>query len=110
MREWRTRLQDWSHWGKSKCGLCCWEKGDQANICSIHLYEDFVELDNGDNNGDNIDTSILILNDNGDGGLTGLGWKYPWLLPGKFMEGGGAEILLIVIKFYEERILARRPG
>ena len=69
-----------------------------------------VELDNGDNDGDNIDTSILILNDNGDGGLAGLGRRYPWLLPGKFMEGGGAEILLIVIKFYEERILARRPG
>ena len=32
-----------------------------------------VELDDGDNNGDNIDTSILILNDNEDGGLAGLG-------------------------------------
>ena len=44
-----------------------------------------VELDDGDNNGDNIDTSILIVNDNGDGGATGLGRRYPWLLPGRFM-------------------------
>ena len=44
-----------------------------------------VELDDGDNNGDNIDTSILILNDNEDGGLAGLGRRYPCLLPGKFM-------------------------
>ena len=43
MREERTRLQDWSYWGKLECGLCCWEKVDQANICSIHLYEEFVE-------------------------------------------------------------------
>ena len=40
-----------------------------------------VELDNGDN----IDTSILILNDNEDGGLAGFGRRYPYLLPGKFM-------------------------
>ena len=89
MREERTRLQDWSYWGKLECGLWCWKKVDQANICSIHLYEDYflwnVELDNGDNDGDNIDTSILIVNDNGDGGATGLGRRYPWLLPGKFM-------------------------
>ena len=44
-----------------------------------------VELDDGDNNGDNIDTSILISNDNEDGGLAGLGRRYPCLLPGKFM-------------------------
>ena len=44
-----------------------------------------VELGDGDNNGDNIDTSILIVNDNGDGGATGLGRRYPWLLPGRFM-------------------------
>ena len=42
-----------------------------------------VELDDGDNNGDNIDTSILISNE--DGGLAGLGRRYPCLLPGKFM-------------------------
>ena len=88
MREWRTRLQDWSHWGRLECGLCCWEKVNQANICSIHLYEEFfwnVELGDGDNNGDNIDTSILISNDNEDGGLAGLGRRYPYLLPWKFM-------------------------
>ena len=62
-----------------------------------------VELDNGDN----IDTSILILNENEDGGLAGLGRRYPCLLPGKLMEGGNTEIPLIVIKFYEERILTR---
>ena len=65
-----------------ECGLCRWEKVNQANICSIHLYEDYflwdVELDNGDN----IDTSILILNENEDGGLAGLGRRYPYLLPG----------------------------
>ena len=44
-----------------------------------------VELDDGDNNGDNIDTSILISNDNEDGGLAGLGRRYPYLLLGKFM-------------------------
>ena len=44
-----------------------------------------VELDDGDNNGDNIDTSILILNDNEDGGLAGFGRRYPYLLPWKFM-------------------------
>ena len=44
-----------------------------------------VELDDGDNNGDNIDTSILISNDNEDGGLAGLGRRYPYLLPWKFM-------------------------
>ena len=44
-----------------------------------------VELDDGDNNGDNIDTSILISNDNEDGGLAGLGRRYSYLLPGKFM-------------------------
>ena len=44
-----------------------------------------VEVDDGDNNGDNIDTSILISNDNEDGGLAGLGRRYPCLLPGKFV-------------------------
>ena len=44
-----------------------------------------VELDDGDNNGDNIDTSILISNDNEDGGLAGLGRRYPYLLPWRFM-------------------------
>ena len=44
-----------------------------------------VGLDDGDNNGDNIDTSILILNENEDGGLAGLGRRYPCLLPGKLM-------------------------
>ena len=44
-----------------------------------------VELDDGDNNGDNIDTSILISNDNEDGGLTGLGRRYPYLFPWKLM-------------------------
>ena len=85
MREWRTRLQDWSHWGKLKCGLCCWEKVNQANICSIHLYEDYFLWDAELDNGDHIDTSILILNDNEDGGLAGLGRRYPCLLPGKFV-------------------------
>ena len=45
-----------------------------------------VELDDGDNNGDNIDTSILILNENEDGGLAGLGWRYPCLLPGNLCK------------------------
>ena len=40
-----------------------------------------VELDNGDN----IDTSILILNENEDGGLAELGRRYPCLPPGKLM-------------------------
>ena len=44
-----------------------------------------VELDDGDNNGDNIDTSILILNDNEDGGLAGLGRGCPCFPPGKLM-------------------------
>ena len=42
-----------------------------------------VELGDGDNNGDNIDTSILISNE--DGGLAGLGRRCPYLLPWKFM-------------------------
>ena len=46
---------------------------DQANICLIHLYEDYFLWDAELDNGDNIDTSILILNDNEDGGLAGLG-------------------------------------
>ena len=58
---------------------------NQANICSIHLYEDCflgnVELDNEDN----IDTSVLILNENDDDGLAGLGRGYPCLPPGKLM-------------------------
>ena len=37
------------------------------------------------NDEDNIDASILILNENEDGGLAGLGWRYPCLLPGKLM-------------------------
>ena len=75
--------------GKIEMWIMLLGEGDQANICSIHLYEDYflwnMELDDGDNDGDNIDTSILIVNDNGDGGATGLGRRYPWLLPGRFM-------------------------
>ena len=44
-----------------------------------------VELGDGDNNGDNIDTSILISNDNEDGGLAGLVLRYPYLFPWKLM-------------------------
>ena len=62
-----------------------------------------VELDNGDN----IDTSTLILNENEDGGLAGLGRGYPCLPPGKLMYGGNTKIPRIVIKFCEERILIR---
>ena len=40
-----------------------------------------MELDNEDN----IDTSVLILNENDDGGLAGLGRGYPCLPPGKLM-------------------------
>ena len=56
-----------------ECKVCCQEKVDQANICLIHLYEDYFLWDAELDNGDNIDTSILILNDNEDGGLAGLG-------------------------------------
>ena len=44
-----------------------------------------VELGDGDNNGDNIDTSILISNGNEDGGLAGLVRRYPYLFPWKLM-------------------------
>ena len=69
-----------------ECGLCCWEKVNQANICSIHLYEDYFLWDAELDNGDNIDTSILILNDNEDGGLAEFGRRYPCLLPGNLCK------------------------
>ena len=55
-----------------------------------------VELDNGDNNGDNIDTSILMI-------MKMVGWPD---LDGDtrvFSQGN----LCKEIKFYEERILTR---
>ena len=59
---------------------------NQANICSIHLYEGLFVLGNMElDNEDNIDTSVLILNENDDGGLEGLGQGYPCLPPGKLM-------------------------